>query len=81
VFHVLASLAQFERELTAERVAAGVASYRARTGKWGREPKVSADQLDAAQALIRGGRSVTATAAALGVGRSTLYRALKDAAA
>jgi DNA invertase Pin-like site-specific DNA recombinase len=29
VFHVLASLAQFERELTAERIAAGVAAYRA----------------------------------------------------
>jgi DNA invertase Pin-like site-specific DNA recombinase len=81
IFRVMATLAAFERELTAERVAAGVASYRARTGRWGRDPKVSADQLDAAQALIRGGRSVTSTAAALGVGRSTLYRALKDAAA
>lgn len=33
VFHVIAALAAFEQEITAERVAAGVASHRARTGK------------------------------------------------
>jgi DNA invertase Pin-like site-specific DNA recombinase len=35
VFHALASLAQFERELTAERIAAGVAAYRVRKGPLG----------------------------------------------
>jgi DNA invertase Pin-like site-specific DNA recombinase len=77
VFHVLASLAQFERELTAERIAAGVAAYRARKGHWGRKPTVTADSLETAQLLIAAGKSITETAQRIGVGRSTLYRALK----
>ncbi len=81
VFHVLASLAQFERELTAERIAAGVAAYRARNGHWGRQPTVTEETLESAQLLIRGGRSVSHAARQLGVGRSTLYRALAEAEA
>lgn len=81
VFHVMAALAAFERELTAERVAAGVASYRARTGQWGRRPAVTAEKLEHARMLVAGGASVASVAETLGVGRSTLYRALAEAEA
>lgn len=79
IFHVMAALAAFERELTAERVAAGVASYRERHGRWGRKPTVTADELETAQLIIASGKSVTVAAERIGVGRSTLYRALKTA--
>ncbi|KXP08843.1 recombinase family protein [Tsukamurella pseudospumae] len=76
IFHVMASLAAFERELTAERVAAGVASYRERHNRWGRKPVMTPDQLETAQLIIASGKSVTVAAERIGVGRSTLYRAL-----
>ena len=81
IFHVMAALAAFERELTAERVAAGVAAYRDRHGRWGRRPVVTPEQLDTAKVLLAAGRSVTDVAGRIGVGRSTLYRALQNNAA
>ena len=48
-FQIMAALAAFERELRAERVAAGIAAYRTRTGQWGRKPTVTAEKLESAQ--------------------------------
>lgn len=78
VFHLFASLAEFERDLIRKRTLAGLASARAR-GRMGGRPKL----LDAKKvALARAMHADKATAitdicATLSVGRTTLYRHLK----
>jgi DNA invertase Pin-like site-specific DNA recombinase len=76
-FHVLAALAQMERELIRERTHAGLAAARARGRKGGRKPKLNAKQIAHARKLLED-RNVTIkdVAASLGVNRSTIYRAL-----
>ncbi len=81
VLAILGALGEFERELIRERVQAGVDAARIRGSRLGR-PGLSADRLEAAREMIEGGRSMAATARALGVGRATLYRhmsALREA--
>lgn len=75
-FHVMAALAQMERELVHERTMAGLSAARARGRLGGRKPKMDAPKLDAAKKLLRAGTSVTEVAKTLGVGRATLYRNL-----
>ena len=74
IFHVLASVAEFERDLIRERTRAGIASARRRGKRLGR-PR-AAVALAKAQTLLASGLSVTATARELGVSRTTLRRAL-----
>jgi DNA invertase Pin-like site-specific DNA recombinase len=81
VFQVFAALGEFERELTRERTMAGLAAARARGRKGGRKPVVTPAKLTAARALLDGGTAPTAAAAAVGVSRSSLYRALSAVAA
>ena len=80
VFHIFAALAEFERELTAERAAVGRAAARARGRLGGRPAKLSPEQ---ARPAGRGMRprdiTVAELARALGVGRGTIYRALQQA--
>lgn len=73
VFGIFASLAEFERSLIRERVNAGLASARKR-GRIGGRPRVDADAVTQAQALIRGGMSTSKAAKLAGISRSTLYR-------
>lgn len=75
-FHVFASLAQFERELIRERTTAGLVAAKARGVRLGRPAALTADQVKHAALLVAGGVSVTEVAASLGVGKSTVYRAL-----
>ena len=75
-FHVMAALAQMERELVHERTMAGLSAARARGRFGGRKPKMDAPKLDAAKKLLRAGTPVTEVAKTLGVGRATLYRNL-----
>jgi DNA invertase Pin-like site-specific DNA recombinase len=74
--HILAALAEFERELIAERTKAGMASAR-RRAHIGRPRKLTAQQIARARELIKSGEETQAGAAALfGVNVATLRRAL-----
>ena len=74
VFHLFASLAQFERNLIRERTRAGLASARARGRKGGRPPKLGAKELHEIRALLRDpGVTVSSVAKRYGVSRVTLY--------
>jgi len=81
-FHVLAALAQMERELIRERTHAGLAAARARGRKGGRKPKLTAKQVAHARKLLAD-RNVTIkdVAASLGVNRATIYRSVIGTAA
>ena len=75
-FHVMAAMAEMERDLIRERTNAGLAAARARGRLGGRKPKMNAAKLDAAKKLLRAGTPVSEVAKTLGVGRATLYRNL-----
>jgi DNA invertase Pin-like site-specific DNA recombinase len=76
-FHLLGAIAEMERDLIRERTNAGLAAARARGRKGGRKAVLTPKKLDAARALLQDrNRSVGEVAKQLGVGRTTLYRAL-----
>jgi DNA invertase Pin-like site-specific DNA recombinase len=76
-FHMLAALAEFEREMISERTKAGMASARRRGKHVGRPRKLSAQQLAHARELIKSDKETRASVAALlGVDVATLRRAL-----
>lgn len=75
-FHVMAALAQMERELIRERTNAGLAAARARGRLGGRKPKLDASKLESARTLLDAKVEVGVVAKNLGVSRTTLYRAL-----
>ena len=78
LFHLLASLAEFERDLIRERTRAGLEAARARGRKGGRPSVMTAEKLAAARRLDQGGdQTVAEIARSLSVSRSTLYRALQ----
>jgi len=76
VFHIMASLAEFERSLIVERTRAGMAAARARGSLIGRRRALTPAQIDHARMLIERGESAALVARSLGCGRSTLYRSL-----
>jgi DNA invertase Pin-like site-specific DNA recombinase len=79
LFHVLAAIAEFEHDLIAERTRDGLAAARARNGGKlpARGPSISPDKLAAACQLYQGGdMTARRIAAAVGISRATLYRAL-----
>lgn len=77
VFHIFAALAEFERNLLRERTQAGLAAARARGRVGGRPRAMTPAKFEAARELLESGeRSVPEVAAAIGVGISTLYRAI-----
>ncbi len=74
VFHLFASLAQFERNLIRERTRAGLASARARGRKGGRPPKLGLKEVREIRALLRDPDvTVSSVAKRYGVSRVTLY--------
>ena len=76
VLTVFAGIAEFERELIHERTGAGRVSAKARGVRFGRPPKLTADQIALARRLIAEGTSVPEASRILKVHRATLYRAL-----
>ena len=79
VFHVFASLAQFERELLRERTMAGLAAARARGRTGGRPTVWTPDKLRTARAMRDSGEyDVAGIARVLGVSRASVYRALSQ---
>ena len=75
---LLATLAEYERELIRERVNAGVAAAQARGVRFGRPPAdvdtVAAKLAVAREAMRTQGKSAKAAAAMVGWSRSTFYR-------
>ena len=77
IFHVFASLAEFERSIIRERTTAGLASARARGRLGGRPPKLSTKDIEAAKAMLTDkSATVKEIALRLGVSKATLYRYL-----
>lgn len=75
--HILASLAEFERELISERTKAGMASARRRGKSIGRPRKLTRQQIHHARDMVESGRETRASMAELfGVDVATLRRAL-----
>ncbi len=80
VFHLFASLAEFERDLIRERTMAGLAAARARGRLGGRPRALEAKQVALARAMYQDkNNSVKDICATLQVGKTTLYRYLKAA--
>jgi len=75
LFHVLGSIAEFERDLIAERTRAGVAAARRRGRHPGRLPALDARQRARVQRLRASGHSIRAIASRLGVSKSVVARA------
>lgn len=75
VFGIFAALAEFERELIAERTMAGLASARARGRKGGRPFKMTTSKLRLAMAVMGHPETkVSQLCEELGITRQTLYR-------
>ena len=79
VFHIFAAVAQMERRLISERTRAGLAAARARGRAGGRPTVMTPERVTAAQAMRAQGMTLIQIAATLGVGRSSLVRALAQA--
>jgi DNA invertase Pin-like site-specific DNA recombinase len=77
-FHVMAAMAEMERDLVRERTMAGLAAAKARGRLGGRPSKLTTKQISHAKLLLAdpavSGAEVAQT---LGVARSTLYRSLQ----
>ena len=73
-FHVMASLAEMERELTVERTRAGLETARLNGRKGGRKRLMTDGKVDAAQQLLASGLPPREVASILGVSIATLYR-------
>jgi DNA invertase Pin-like site-specific DNA recombinase len=78
VLTVFAGIAEFERALIHQRTGAGRAAAR-RGVRFGRPPKLTAEQVHVARRLIDEGTAVRETARILNVHAATLYRALGTA--
>jgi DNA invertase Pin-like site-specific DNA recombinase len=76
LFHVLGSIAEFERDLIRERTRAGLAAARRRGKVPGRPRALDSRCRDRVLRLRSCGHSVRAIAGQLGVGRSTIMRVL-----
>jgi DNA invertase Pin-like site-specific DNA recombinase len=76
VLTVFAGIAEFERELIRQRTSSGRVAAKARGVRFGRPPKLTADQIALAHRLVREGTSVREAAGLLKCHHATLYRAL-----
>lgn len=74
VLSVLASMAEFERNLIVERTREGLAHARAQGRVGGRRPKLDETQQQAALAALASGMSEAQVAQTFGVSRSTITR-------
>jgi DNA invertase Pin-like site-specific DNA recombinase len=80
---ILASVAEYETEVRAERVAAGQAVARKKGKKWGGSKKgwrwkVTDDQLAAIHEMRAAGKPVAQIARVTGLSRPTIYRILEE---
>jgi DNA invertase Pin-like site-specific DNA recombinase len=76
MWQMIGVLAELERSLISERTRAGVKDAKRRGVKFGRKPKLTAQQIGHARKLIKQGEAPQSVASLLRVSRATLYRAL-----
>lgn len=74
LFHVVAAIAEFERDLIRERTQAGLKAARAKGRIGGRPRQMTDDKIAVVRDLLASGVAVKDTAAAVGVSVPTLYR-------
>ena len=78
LFHTLAAIGEFERDLTKERAAEGIARAKAAGVKFGAKPKLSAEQIATLKHEFQdAANDRTQLAARYGIGRATVYRICK----
>ncbi|WP_273793491.1 recombinase family protein [Brucella anthropi] len=77
-FHMLAAMAEFEREIISERTKAGIAAARKRGTQIGRRPKLSEADIVSARQMLADGHSRKAIAEKLEVSVITLRQALNN---
>jgi len=78
VFHIFASLSEFERELIRERTIAGLQSARVRGRVGGRPKAMDEKKVQIAKSLHADGKTtVSEICETLNVSKATLYRSLK----
>jgi len=77
LFHVLGSIAEFERDLIRERVSAGMQAAKRRGKRFGRERKIGEQGAADLRQLLAEGRSQRQIARDLGVGRATVAREIE----
>ena len=77
ILTVFAGIAEFERSLIHQRTSSGRDAAKKRGVRFGRPPKLSADQVILGRRLVDEGTSVRETAALLKCHHATLYRALQ----
>jgi DNA invertase Pin-like site-specific DNA recombinase len=70
----LGLMADFERQLTIERTTAGIAAWKARGGKPGRQIVFTKDKQAKARAMVKQGMTIRAVAAKMGVSSSLLHQ-------
>lgn len=80
---ILASVAEYETEVRAERVRAGQAAARARGKRWGgskpgRYAKVKPEQVEAILRMHTAGEGISHIARVTGLSRPSIYRVLKN---
>jgi DNA invertase Pin-like site-specific DNA recombinase len=73
-FHIMASLAEMERELTVERTRAGLEVARQLGRKGGRKRQMTESKIESAKKLLANGVPPRDVAKKLGVSVPTLYR-------
>lgn len=78
MFHIIGSIAEFERDLIRERTKAGLEAARARGRKGGRPRKLSEIELSVAKSLFADkSKSIKEITDHLKISKSTLYKNLK----
>ena len=73
-FHVMASLAEMERELTVERTRAGLEIARQSGRRGGRRRQMTDSKIESAKQLLANGVPPREVATNLGISVPTLYR-------
>ena len=78
LFHTLAAIGEFERDLTRERAAEGIARAKAAGVKFGAKSKLTAEQIATLKHEFQdAANDRTQLAARYGIGRATVYRLCK----
>ena len=78
IFHIFASLAEFERSLISQRVMAGLEASKKTGTKFGRPNALTNKDKEMAIVMFNGGATKGAIANHFGVARQTIYSLLKE---